>query len=58
MCLCSCETNLVHDAFLSIWIWRLVPGEFGVVYKAEYTQATEEDGYEIHTVAVKTLKGS
>ena len=32
-------------------------GEFGVVYKAEYTIPTEEGGYEIVTVAVKTLKG-
>ena len=32
-------------------------GEFGVVYKAEYILTTEETGYEVSTVAVKTLKG-
>lgn len=33
-------------------------GEFGVVYKAEYNQPMEDDGYDIVTVAVKTLKGN
>ena len=33
------------------------PGEFGVVYRAEYYQPNDEEEYETFTVAVKTLKG-
>ena len=32
-------------------------GEFGVVYKAQYTEPEGDIGYKTSTVAVKTLKG-
>ena len=34
-----------------------VIGEFGVVYKAQYTEPEGDIGYKTSTVAVKTLKG-
>ena len=33
-------------------------GEFGVVYKAHYTEPEGDIGYKTSTVAVKTLKGN
>ncbi|MGJ8945967.1 hypothetical protein AB9K17_24050, partial [Salmonella enterica subsp. enterica serovar Kentucky] len=33
-------------------------GEFGVVYKAQYTEPEGDIGYKTSTVAVKTLKGN
>ena len=35
----------------------MIAGEFGVVYKAQYTEPEGEIGYKTTTVAVKTLKG-
>ena len=32
-------------------------GEFGVVYKAQYTEPEGDIGYKTSTVAIKTLKG-
>ena len=45
-----------------IYIATLIPylhitGEFGVVYKAQYTEPEGDVEYKISTVAVKTLKG-
>ena len=34
-----------------------ITGEFGVVYKAQYTEPEGDIGYKTSTVAVKTLKG-
>ena len=35
----------------------VITGEFGVVYKAQYTEPEGDIGYKTSTVAVKTLKG-
>ena len=34
-----------------------ITGEFGVVYKAQYTEPEGDIGYKTSIVAVKTLKG-
>ena len=44
--------------FLSIIFPYTIPGEFGVVYKAQYTEPEGDIGYKTSTVAVKTLKGT
>ena len=48
----SCCNNIIVSSALHI------VGEFGVVYKAQYTEPEGDIGYKTSTVAVKTLKGT
>ena len=57
------STLSVHSAHAdidlsTIFHLPLFAGEFGVVYKAHYTEPEGDIGYKTSTVAVKTLKGN
>ena len=43
--------------YCSFSLQSTTTGEFGVVYKAQYTEPEGDIGYKTSTVAVKTLKG-
>ena len=46
---------MIYTATLILYLH--ITGEFGVVYKAQYTEPEGDVEYKISTVAVKTLKG-
>ena len=50
------QTGLVSN-YLNLFSYTIT-GEFGVVYKAQYTEPEGDIGYKTSTVAVKTLKGT
>ena len=56
-----CWSRYMYNNYIilsSTIIQYIIAGEFGVVYKAQYTEPEGDIGYKTSTVAVKTLKGT